>query len=432
VLTRSLPREVEVFIGAVTLTAALLVFFLASTIDANRWPEFLLFFLLIALAPIFPIPDARGGYVTAAGTLLYALIALHEPGAALIIAWFSFVVGSALSRGWIPWKTVSNGARLGISVAIGGMVFRAAGGEAGDPSIASLVAPLLAAILIQEALNTLLVAFYFSHVRRTPLLATWLQDLRELTFQNILSLPTAALLIILYVSISPLALLLYLVSLPLQRRAYHLLSQTHRIYGQAIDSLVLAIDANFPQGRGHSRRVADMAVAIAREMKLPDAVIASIELAALIHDVGLIGLDEVLLASVGSGEVARLRDHPTIGANMMRELPNRAVAQIVLHHHERFDGKGYPDGLVGGRIPLGARIVGVAEVFDSLVSGGLSSAKPLLPEEAVERIVSESGKAFDPRVVDTFLTVWKQATNRWWPSSSMFHDPASASGSVPT
>jgi hypothetical protein len=431
-LTRSLPREVEIFIGAVTLTAAALVFLLAHTIDVHRWPEYLLFFLLIALAPVFPIPDARGGYVTAAGTLLYALIALHEPGAALVVAWSSFVVGSALSRGWIPWKTVSNGARLGISVAIGGIVFRAFGGEAGTPTVASLLAPLLVAILIQEAVNTLLVAFYFSQVRRTPLLATWLQDLRDLTFQNILSLPTAALLIILYVSMGPLVLLLYLVSLPLQRRAYHLLSQTHRIYSQAIDSLVLAIDANFPQGKGHSRRVADIAVAIAREMKLPDAASASVELAALIHDVGLIGLDEVLLGSVDSEDVARLRDHPTIGANMMRELPNRAVAQIVLHHHERFDGTGYPDRLAGGRIPLGARIVGIAEVFDSLVSGGLSSSKPLSPEAAVERIASESGRAFDPRVVDAFLAVWSQASKGWWQSDSGIPEHVSTHGPVTT
>ena len=428
-MTRSLPREVEVFISAVTFAAAVLVFVLAPSVDPNRWPELLLFFLLIALAPIFPIPDARGGYITAAGILLYALIALHQPGAALIVAWFSFAVGSALSRGWVPWKIVSNGARLGISVALAGLVFRALGGKASDPTITSLLIPLLIAVLVQEAINTLLVAFYFSQVRRTPLLATWMQDMKELTFSNLLSVPTAALLVILYVSISPLVLLLYLISLPLQRRVHQLLSQKHRIYGQAIDSLVLAIDANFPQGRGHSRRVADMAVAVARELRLSDSATDSIELAALIHDVGLIGLDEVRLDSVGSDEVARLHDHPSIGADMMRELPNRAVAQIVLHHHERFDGTGYPKGLKGRHIPVGARIVGVAEVFDSLVSGGLSRAEPLSPIEAVDRISSEAGKAFDPRIVEAFLSVWRQASAEWSQHPEI-QGPASVTGSV--
>ena len=428
-MTRSLPREVEVFISAVTFAAAVLVFVPAPSVDPNRWPELLLFFLLIALAPIFPIPDARGGYITAAGILLYALIALHQPGAALIVAWFSFAVGSALSRGWVPWKIVSNGARLGISVALAGLVFRALGGKASDPTVTSLLIPLLIAVLVQEAINTLLVAFYFSHVRRTPLLATWVQDMKELTFSNLLSVPTAALLVILYVSISPLVLLLYLISLPLQRRVHQLLSQKHRIYGQAIDSLVLAIDANFPQGRGHSRRVADMAVAVARELRLSDSAADSIELAALIHDVGLIGLDEVRLDSVGSDEVARLHDHPSIGADMMRELPNRAVAQIVLHHHERFDGTGYPKGLKGRHIPVGARIVGVAEVFDSLVSGGLSRAEPLSPIEAVDRISSEAGKAFDPRIVEAFLSVWRQASAEWSQRPEI-QGPASVTGSV--
>ena len=409
-----------------TFAAAVLVLALAPSVDPSRWPELILFFLLIALAPVFPVLDTRGGYITAAGILLYALIALHQPGAALIVAWSSFAVGSALSRGWIPWKIVSNGARLAISVALAGLVFQAVGGNASEPTIRSLLVPMIVAVFVQEAINTLLVAFYFSHVRRTPLLATWLQDMKEVTFSNLLSIPTAALLVILYVSISPLVLLLYLVSLPLQRRVHQLLSQKHRIYGQAIDSLVLAIDANFPQGRGHSRRVADMAVIIARELGLSDSAIDSIELAALTHDVGLIGLDEIHFDSLEEADVARLRDHPSIGAEMMRELPNRAVSQIVLHHHERFDGTGYPKGLRGRRIPMGARIVGVAEVFDSLLSGGLSRAAPLSPGEAAERIASEAGKAFDPRVVEAFMAVWKQASPVWSPKPEV-RGPAAGS-----
>ncbi|HET8580461.1 MAG TPA: HD domain-containing phosphohydrolase, partial [Nitrospiraceae bacterium] len=114
----------------------------------------------------------------------------------------------------------------------------------------------------------------------------------------------------------------------------------------------------------------------------------------------------------------------------MRELPNRAVGEIVLHHHERFDGSGYPNGLAGRRIPIGARIVGVAEVFDSLVSGGLSAAEPLSPVEAVERIASEAGKAFDPRVVEAFLAVWKQASAEWISADSGTRSPASVAGSV--
>lgn len=403
-----MPRSVEWFIGAVTLTAAGFILVLSPTIDLNRWPELLLFALLIAVAPVFPVPHARGGYLTTAAILLYTLMALQPPAAALLVAWLSFSVGSAISRGWVPWRIVSNGARLGISVALASFIFRILGGDVSNPTVGSLILPLAGAVLMQEAANSLLVAFYFSRVRRTPLLATWLQDMQDLTFTNLLSVPTAALLIILSTSVSPLILLLYLAALPLQRRVHQLLSQKHRIYSQAIDSLVLAIDANFPQGKGHSRRVADLSVAIARELRLSDSVIDSIELAALIHDVGLIGLDEVRADTVGSEDAARLRGHPRIGAEMMRDLPNRSVARIVRHHHERFDGTGYPDGLRDRRIPAGARILAVAEVFDSLVSGGLSGRPPISSAEAVERIVSERMKAFDPRVVDAFASVLKR------------------------
>lgn len=400
-----LPRTVEGFILAVTLAAAVLVVILAPTIDPIRWPELFVFSLMIAVAAMFPIPHARGGYITTAGILLYALIARHEPGAALVVVWFSYAIGFAISRAWVPWKIVSTGARLGISVVLASLVFRLLGGDASEHSIRSLIAPLIVAVLVQEASNSLLVAFYFSQVRRTPLMATWLQDMKDLTFSNLLSVPTAALLVILASSVSPLVLLLYLAALPLQRRVHQLLSQKTRIYAQAIDSLVLAIDANFPQGRGHSRRVADLAMAIAREMRLPDSAIDSIELAALIHDVGLIGLDEVGLSTVTDRDVARLHAHPSLGAAMMRDLPNRSVVQIVRHHHERYDGTGYPGRLKGRRIPIGARIVGLAEVFDSLRAGGLADGEALSQDEAVRRIASEAGTAFDPRVVQAFLAV---------------------------
>lgn len=413
-----------------TLAAAILVVVLAPSIDTDQFPELLLFSMMIALAAMFPIPHARGGYITTAGILQYALIARHEPGAALIVVWFSFTIGSAISRGWVPWKIVSTGARLAISVVLASLVFRLLGGNALDYTVGSLIVPLIVAVLVQQASNNLLVAFYFSQLRRTPLIATWAQDMKDLTFSNLLSVPTAALLVILSSRISPLVLLMYLVALPLQRRVHQLLSQKTRIYAQAIDSLVLAIDANFPQGRGHSRRVADLAVAISREMRLSDSTTDSIELAALIHDVGLIGLDEVGLDTLTDQDMVRLRKHPDIGAAMMRELPNRSVVQIVRHHHERFDGTGYPDGLKGRRIPIGARIVGLAEVFDSLRAGGLSNEPALSSSESIERITAEAGKAFDPRVVEAFLAVWKQGLALEQEVEEGDLNPAQAPGSV--
>lgn len=405
-MTRRLPIDVELVIAAITAAAAYLVWLLAPEVDWTAWPEMALFFVLIALAPVFPIPDARGGYITAAGILLYVLVAVHGPAAAVVVAWPAFAVGSLLSRAWIPWKIISNGARQGISVASAGLVFQVAGGSSALPSLRTLLFPLLLAVLTHEVVNNFLVSLYFSRLRGTPVLPTWFQDMRDTTFSNFLSVPTVALLVLLYVSLSPLVLGIYLISLPLQRRVLHLLQKRKQVFDQAIDSLVLAIDANFPQGRGHSRRVANISVAVARSLRLPDSMVDAIELGALVHDVGLIGLDEVSTGSPGFAEMAKLKDHARIGAEMVRELPQRDVVPIVLHHHERFDGTGYPDGLKGEEIPIGARIVALAEVFDSLTSGGFHDAAPVAPAEAVERIKSEAGRSFDPRVVKAFNSVY--------------------------
>ncbi|MDR7506321.1 MAG: HD domain-containing protein, partial [Armatimonadota bacterium] len=163
------------------------------------------------------------------------------------------------------------------------------------------------------------------------------------------------------------------------------------------------IDAHFPQGAGHSRRVADIAAAIARRMRLSDAEVEAVELGALLHDVGMIGVD-VGEMRVRDPEYA-VRRHVVLGADVAGELRRKDVQEIVLHHHERFDGTGYPRGLGGDRIPLGARIVAVAEAYDTLLSGGSDRRDPMSPAAAVREIQAGSGTAFDPAVVRAFMSL---------------------------
>lgn len=399
-----LPRSFQLYVLAVIAVAALSLWILLPSVPLQSTDELLLFLVLIALASMFPIPDPRGGFITAAGTLFYVLVSLHGPGAGLLVAGPGYAVGAAVSRKWVPWRTLFNGAQMGLSVAAAGVAFRLTGGSLSDPDLRGLLLPLAMSVLTFQLVNNFLVAFYFNRLRQTPLLSTWFSDVRDLLVSNLLSIPTAALLAILYTSIGPIVLLVYLVSLPLQRRAHLLYQQQKKIHDQAINALVLAIDANFPQGRGHSRRVANIAVAIARQMDLKESLVESIELGALLHDVGLIGTDMTKEGEADLGS-ARFRDHTRIGAALVRELPRKDVASIVLHHHEKVDGTGYPDGLKGSDIPLGARVVAVAEVFDSLLSGGFPNRPSLSGTEVIAAIQAEAGKSFDPRVVEALVSV---------------------------
>jgi hypothetical protein len=401
-----LPKNAQALLVAVVFLAALLLSLYPQDFPWEIWPELLLFLVLIAFASMFPIPDPRGGYITAASVLFSVLIVVHGPWPGLLVAGPAYAVGAAISRRWLPWRTVFNGAQMGISVWLAGLTFVLTGGNIAQLEIRSAVIPLAAAILVQQTANNFFISFYFSRVRRTPWFSTWISDIRSFILPNFLSIPVVLLLAYVYVTLDPLAILLYLVALPFQRRANELQIKQRQIFDQAIDALVVAVDAGFPQGAGHSRLVANTSVALARHLGLSDAQVDTIELASLLHDVGLLGLDELLSdAKVVDDESAgALRQHVIIGAEISRELPQRGIAEIVLHHHERFDGTGYPRGLAGKQIPIGARIVALAEAFESMRAGGFPYGEPVPTSNAKEAILAGANAAFDPQVVEAFVS----------------------------
>jgi response regulator RpfG family c-di-GMP phosphodiesterase len=145
-------------------------------------------------------------------------------------------------------------------------------------------------------------------------------------------------------------------------------------------------------------------------MRLGESFVESIEFAALLHDVGLIGKDEVLGKSTLEVEdVRELERHVRVGAEIAAGLAKRDIASLILSHHEKYDGSGYPDGLAGERIPLGARIIGLAEVVDSMLHGIYPFGAPVAWPDVVRHVVSEKGKSFDPQVVEAFRRLVKQA-----------------------
>jgi len=306
---------------------------------------------------------------------------------------------------------------MGISVALASLVFRALGGSLSAPSVAMFLLPFTLASLVHQLSNNLFVSTFYSRLRGTSLIVTWLTDIRDSLWSNLLSVPAAALLSILYVSVHPATLLLYLATWPAQRWATELYLQQRRIYDQAVNSLVLALDANFPQGAGHSRRVADLSSAMARRMKLPDTEVEEIELGALLHDVGMIGLGDVNEPHSSQSALEIVQQHVVIGSEVVRDFPRPDVGKIVLCHHERYDGTGFPQRLKGAKIPIGARIVAVAEAFDSMISGGFPFSDRVTVSDAVESVMEQAGKAFDPEIVRAFSLVmksdWQGLLKRW-------------------
>jgi putative two-component system response regulator len=180
----------------------------------------------------------------------------------------------------------------------------------------------------------------------------------------------------------------------------------------AITALVYALEAKDNYTSGHSQRVADISVAIAAELGLSKPEIEKIRLAGLIHDIGKIGVREAVLnkpGKVSPKEYRHILSHSDIGAHILTPIvEDDAILKVVRHHHERYDGTGYPDGLSGEEIPLAARILAVADSYDAIISGRPYRRPESIPT-ACDEIKRHKGSQFDPKVVDAFLRIKKPA-----------------------
>ncbi|MFH1458610.1 MAG: HD domain-containing phosphohydrolase [Candidatus Omnitrophota bacterium] len=180
-------------------------------------------------------------------------------------------------------------------------------------------------------------------------------------------------------------------------------------YMRTIKVLAQAIDARDHYTHSHSENVAKFAVAIAQELKLSAKEIETLREACELHDLGKIGVDDSILSktsSLNEFEWQQVRRHPVIGAKILEPLTFLSdVVELVRQHHEHYDGLGYPEGRSGDDILLGARIIHLADAYESMRSARSYRKTPLTKKEAVEAIKKNKGAQFDPKVVEAFLAI---------------------------
>ena len=181
-----------------------------------------------------------------------------------------------------------------------------------------------------------------------------------------------------------------------------------RISTATLEALVNALEAKDPYLRGHSARVADLAATIASQMELGDEEVEQVRVAGRLHDIGKIGTRESVMEKQGPlspEEYDHVKQHVIIGSQILAPLHHLGpVISFVRSHHERWDGSGYPDGLKGEDIPVGARVIGAAEVYDALTTSRPYQDK-LTAEQAVEHMADLAGKVLDPKVYEALASV---------------------------
>ncbi|HVP55185.1 MAG TPA: HD domain-containing phosphohydrolase [Candidatus Eisenbacteria bacterium] len=194
--------------------------------------------------------------------------------------------------------------------------------------------------------------------------------------------------------------------------------ELERSYDITLEALGDALDLKDKETEGHSKRVTAFTIAIARAMELPSNQVRVIARGAFLHDVGKMAIPDAILRKPGRltpEEQMLMREHALLGYQMLRKIPFlREAAQIVYCHQERYDGSGYPRGLKGDQIPVGARIFAVADTFDAITSDRPYRAAQSIPA-ARHEIQKHAGHQFDPEVVETFMSIsddlWAELRN---------------------
>jgi len=194
-----------------------------------------------------------------------------------------------------------------------------------------------------------------------------------------------------------------------------LFEELQKSYLSAIKTLAAIIDLKDEYTRGHSEKVSYYADLIARKLRLPPIKREMIRYAAFLHDIGKIGVEIAILHKPGSltpEEWKIIHQHPVNGSAIVRELGFlKELVPIILYHHERYDGKGYPEKKKNEEIPLGARILAVADSFDAMISKR-AYRDALSKKKAVEELKCNRGTQFDPAIVDAFLAALAQSKNK--------------------
>lgn len=347
---------------------------------------------------------------TCAGTLTVALDTLV---AAL----------SSRRRAREPLRVLFNLASASLSIWTAGHTFYAMSGieplSISPARVPELLWPLVAMTSIHFLLNSGLVAAALSTERTDSAFMIWRKIFPWLSINYFGGASVAALLVsytrtIDFMALSiivPLLVISYLTyktALGRVEDAVVHVDEVNRLYLSTIETLATAIDAKDQVTHGHIRRVQRFALGLARKLGVNDPLqLKALEAAALLHDMGKIAVPEHILnkpSRLTTGEFEKMKLHASVGADILSSIQfPYPVVPIVRHHHENWDGTGYPDGLRTTQIPLGARILAVVDCFDALTSDRPYRPK-LTDSEAVEILMERRGVMYDPLVVDRFVT----------------------------
>lgn len=389
--------------------AAILTYFITgSSWDKSSIIQLLVFGGLAIASESLPVCLPKGGFVTVSYAIfMSALISLRPVDAILIAALAClFVVGKASSAQPL-WKRVFNASQFVLSMFAAWAVMKLGGITSLEFTWNAFLVYLLMS-LAYVFTNVTIVSIALGKLLHKSPWNVWAGNLSGF-FPNFFGLvPLGLLMSMIYNQYGQGGIILLFIPLLLSRHSFQLYTNMRNNYLNTVEALVQALEAKDSYTSGHSGRVAQLSVKLAEELKLHEDKVEYIKYAGVLHDVGKIGVSESILNKQGQlteAEWEMIRSHPSVGQNIIQNIDFLFdVGQVVRHHHERIDGKGYPDGLKGEEISLESRIIAIADTYDAMTSDR-SYRKGKTPREALNELECIAGTQLDAQLVEVFCKI---------------------------
>ena len=410
-----MKKNTRCYIGLILVLGALAgLYSLLVTVRVRPWDSPALFVCLVLLCilcrclPLYIRPDCT---IDMSFISILATVLLFGPETATTIMFLTTPLeiyrrddgkGYCHILNTAPVKTLFNLCNRNLSFTLAGFLYNLTGGVPGDLAIPGVLLPALSFVLCSILLNSFFLLLMFRLEQQISFYPTALFMFVGLLPNIVCSAPIAYFLAELLRMPSGVWLaVLFMLPLLLARYSFQLYLNGVRQQYSILKTLTAALDAKDTYTEGHSTRVAGYAVRIAAELRLPQRRIRRIHTGAIFHDIGKIGIPDSVLQKPGAltpEERAVIQRHPVIGVDILKNIDSYSdILGMVLHHHERYDGKGYPDRTCGDQVSLEVYILGVADAYDAITSDRIY-ASGRSPQVAANILRAEAGKQFHPRV----------------------------------
>lgn len=412
-----LTKKVKVYLSAVIIIGILFAVYLVKFYPIQLNLDVFIFIIMAIIAESLTIDLSNQGGVSVGFAVIFPSIIFFGPGTAMFVILLENIFIVVKQDGKFQhifntpiYKTAFNTTMQFISAGVAALVYGFMGGNYSQLLPRNIVLISIFVALVYITINGLLLARLLAYLNNMDFIKIWTSTFRWALI-NFIAISTLSVLIILaYASFGIQAVILLFGPLLLARYSFKLYLDMKNNYMETIQALSAAMEQKDPYTQGHSQRVCDLSELIGNEFKLSIYEIEQLRYAAILHDIGKIGIPESILnksSSLTKEEFKEIKRHPIMGVNILQKIDFLKDAVIIMEsHHEHYDGSGYPMGLARNKIPLLSRIITLADAYDAM-----TTTRPyrdaLTPQYAFQEIKSKSGSQFDPEVVAAFEKLYK-------------------------